>query len=222
MGYQFFQFHGNKKMQIEDWEEAYLEWQKNENLDKLKESVKKWDIPKNDLVLDLCCGSGKCVNLLKREGYNNVFGLDLSKNLLSHNENLMRVLISNALVTPFKENTFDVVLMHKALHHFTNYDGILEEVRRILKPGGIFCFIEPEKTLLRLISHYLLFFTPIGYLTRNLRFLRKAVKEEKETYYLWLKNIQYFITLMKTKYNFIIIKQWSDLLHIFVKAVVKK
>ena len=209
-------------MKIEKWEEAYIEWQKTENLNKFKESLKIWELKNNDFILDLCCGSGKCTRLLRKEGYFNVFGLDLSKNLLTHNEKFKRVVISNAVFTPFSENTFDVVLVHKSLHHFTGYDGILKEVRRILKPEGFFCFIEPEKTFLRLISHYLLFFTPIGYLTKNLRFLRKAVKEEKKAYYFWLKNIQIFLSLMEKKYGFKIINKWSDYLHIFVKARVGK
>jgi 2-polyprenyl-3-methyl-5-hydroxy-6-metoxy-1,4-benzoquinol methylase len=44
---------------------------------------------------------------------------------------------------PFENNTFDVVLSTEVLEHVLNPDAYLLEVKRVLKPGGIFFFTVP-------------------------------------------------------------------------------
>ncbi|MBR3323343.1 methyltransferase domain-containing protein [Candidatus Saccharibacteria bacterium] len=38
---------------------------------------------------------------------------------------------------PFKDNTFDALMMIRATHHFNNMPKVIAELYRILKPGGI-------------------------------------------------------------------------------------
>lgn len=46
---------------------------------------------------------------------------------------------------PFSDTTFDAVLMANVLHDLPDYGGILKEVLRILKPGGIYFLVEWDK-----------------------------------------------------------------------------
>ncbi len=38
---------------------------------------------------------------------------------------------------PFKDNSFDALLMVRATHHFNNMPAVTKELHRILKPGGV-------------------------------------------------------------------------------------
>lgn len=40
---------------------------------------------------------------------------------------------------PFEENTFDLVIANHMLYHVPDLDKAVSEVRRVLKPGGLFC-----------------------------------------------------------------------------------
>jgi SAM-dependent methyltransferase len=54
-------------------------------------------------------------------------------------------MVDNCEKTKFKENTFDIVYGLGILHHL-NMSACLDEINRILKPGGKLLFIEPLGT----------------------------------------------------------------------------
>ncbi len=45
---------------------------------------------------------------------------------------------------PFADNSFDKVICAEVLEHIPNYQAMLLEVRRVLKPGGIFAASVPR------------------------------------------------------------------------------
>lgn len=44
---------------------------------------------------------------------------------------------------PFADQTFEVVMVIEALHHFEDYDAALKEIFRVLEPGGGIMALEP-------------------------------------------------------------------------------
>lgn len=46
-------------------------------------------------------------------------------------------------VMPFDDDTFDMVTCFGVLHHIPNVSFVMAEIKRILKPGGLFLFREP-------------------------------------------------------------------------------
>lgn len=48
-------------------------------------------------------------------------------------------------VLPFPDRSFDVVYSRHALEHSTNLKATLSEIKRVLKPGGIFIFCVPAR-----------------------------------------------------------------------------
>ena len=50
----------------------------------------------------------------------------------------VRVVVGNAQALPFADATFDVVTCHMALMLMDQVDDVIGEVRRVLRPGGIF------------------------------------------------------------------------------------
>ena len=50
--------------------------------------------------------------------------------------------LANAKAFPFPDHTFDIVLALYVLHHVAGYRAALEDIGRVLKPGGRFLFID--------------------------------------------------------------------------------
>jgi len=99
----------------------------------------------NDRVLDLGCGDGPLLSLLsKRSGGNTAVGLDLSPDELrtglarSPSSLLVR---ARAEALPFASQSFSLVLSHFAFHLMSNLETLVDELGRILIPGGRFATI---------------------------------------------------------------------------------
>lgn len=100
-----------------------------------------------DSVLDLCCGQGRHVLELARRGFSNVEGYDRSQYLIrkartrAQKDNLqVRFREGDARKLPYPSDTFSVVtILGNSFGYFdsTLQDRkVLEEVFRVLKPGG--------------------------------------------------------------------------------------
>ena len=57
------------------------------------------------------------------------------------NDNISFIL-QDAAGLAFRDGTFDAVFLFAALDHISNWREVIKEVRRVLKPGGVFSFEE--------------------------------------------------------------------------------
>ena len=105
------------------------------------------NIDRDASILDLCCGQGRHVLEMARQGYTGVHGLDRSHYLITRarnmakKENLQLTLKEgDARKLPFPANHFDAVtILGNSFGYFeTQQDDIqvLAEIRRVIKPGG--------------------------------------------------------------------------------------
>lgn len=97
-------------------------------------------------VLDLCCGSGQATSVLVKYSQN-VTGLDASPLSLKRAQNNVpqaQYVEGFAENMPFADHSFDVVHTSAALHEMNpeQLQQILNEVYRVLKPGGIFTLVD--------------------------------------------------------------------------------
>ncbi len=107
-------------------------------------------------VLDLCCGSGQATQVLVQQS-NHVTGLDASPlSLRRAQENVPQAKYVEAFAEamPFGDRQFDLVHTSAALHEMdaNQLQQIVQEVHRVLKPGGTFALVDfhaPTNPLVR-------------------------------------------------------------------------
>lgn len=94
-----------------------------------------------ETVLDLGCGSGKIGEMIHKEGYKVTLS-DVYKNPNISKLNLPFYKIRDSQTLPFKDNSFDNVLLLSMLHHTQNPLFVLDECKRILNKNGRLNLIE--------------------------------------------------------------------------------
>lgn len=97
-------------------------------------------------VLDLCCGSGQATQILVARSCH-VTGLDASPFSIKRaqrNVPQAEYVEAFAEAMPFSDHQFDLVHTSVALHEMQpdQLHKILQEVYRVLKPGGTFCLVD--------------------------------------------------------------------------------
>ena len=94
-------------------------------------------------VLDLGCGAGPVISELRRHAVN-VVGIDYSEDMLEHARSRLRsqaldesgLLQGDCRDTPYSGASFDVVVCLGVISYLEDYDPVLDEIDRLLKPGG--------------------------------------------------------------------------------------
>jgi SAM-dependent methyltransferase len=102
---------------------------------------------KGKLVLDAMCAFGAQTGLFIEMGAE-VIGLDISPNNAKIFEKRWgkKCLIASIHDTKLADSSVDLVYVGGGLHHVLPIlEDSIKEIHRILKPGGIFCFDEPNK-----------------------------------------------------------------------------
>lgn len=98
-------------------------------------------------LLDVGCGAGYFTNQIKRSRPKvEIYGVDFSKKAIEIAKKDfpgIKFLTANVYKLPFPNNSFDAAIMRQTLEHLENPDKALAELRRILKPGGIFYSATP-------------------------------------------------------------------------------
>ncbi len=97
-----------------------------------------------DRVLDACCGTGDLAIAAAKAG-GKVTGLDFSEPMLERarrKSDEVEWLEGDALGLPFADGSFDVVTIGFGLRNLSNVERGLEELRRVLRPGGRLAILE--------------------------------------------------------------------------------
>lgn len=94
-------------------------------------------------VLDLGCGAGPVIGELRRQAVQ-VVGMDYSEDMLEHARARLRSLgldesglhQGDCRKTPWPGGSFDIVVCLGVISYLEDYDPVLDEIDRLLKPGG--------------------------------------------------------------------------------------
>ena len=101
-------------------------------------------------VLDVATQKGGFIDVLIKalKDYDDFIGIDIKfedlESMKKEYENKpVKFLEMNAEDMEFKDDSFDTVSLSHSLHHLSNIDKALKEIKRVLKPDGTFIVQEP-------------------------------------------------------------------------------
>ncbi len=104
--------------------------------------VRRYADLRDKRILDIGCGVGAFVRRLS-EFSRRVYGVDIdAERVAEGGREVPNLGLAVGEYLPFKDATFDLVLLHEVLEHVTDDQETLREARRVLAPGGkvvIFC-----------------------------------------------------------------------------------
>lgn len=100
-------------------------------------SILKKELGGKPKILDLCCGTGHLVKELSAIG--DYTGVDFAESMIKHCSVTYpgkRFVLGEAESLPFEDGNFDAVVCFWSFHHLLYPEKALDEIRRVLKPGG--------------------------------------------------------------------------------------
>lgn len=104
-----------------------------------------FELPRGARVLDLCSGTGEALDTLHEAAFQRLHGADLHPELARACAARHRVVAADAAALPYREASFDAVVCLHALHHLgpdAHLEGVLDEVARVLVPGGLLHLVD--------------------------------------------------------------------------------
>jgi len=100
-------------------------------------------------VLDLCCGTGDVMLDLEKEGKGSIFGADFCHPMLvaaqakaARKQSGASLFEADALQLPIADHKLDAVSIAFGFRNLANYNSGLQELHRVLKPGGMLAILE--------------------------------------------------------------------------------
>ena len=102
----------------------------------IRAELDRLPLPPDAQVLDAGCGSGRTLQDLR--AYGEVSGIELSELAVSHarQRELGDVRVGRVEQLPWEDRTFDLITCLDVLEHTPDDVIVLQELRRVTKPGG--------------------------------------------------------------------------------------
>lgn len=91
-------------------------------------------------ILDVGCSGGGFLKYLKARGYSHLYGIDF----VIHPEVGIHLLPGSASKIPFKDDMFDVVVIHHVLEHVYDLQKAMDEITRVMKDTGKLIVVVPD------------------------------------------------------------------------------
>ena len=104
-------------------------------------------LPRESRILDVPCGTGEALRILRDHGFRHLTGSDITADPDLRAEAWLRLDEGDACSLPYDDGSFDVVLSLHSLHHLggsVRVGRAFDEWVRVLRPGG----------KLMLVDHY--------------------------------------------------------------------
>ena len=111
------------------------------------ETIRLLSLSDSERVLDIGCGNGYVLHLLARQ-YDSVFvGIDISKSMIKAASRRNHAFVRNGKMTlahqdasamSFAEGSFDKAYTINTVYFWDDLKNMMTEIRRVLKPGGLF------------------------------------------------------------------------------------
>jgi len=112
-----------------------------------EDTIRLLSLTDSDSILDIGCGNGYVLNMLASRSDCALTGVDFSpsavKSALSRNRKFvkngrMNLVCQDMSKLPFPDCSFDKAYSINTVYFWENLDEVMTEIRRVLKPNGLF------------------------------------------------------------------------------------
>jgi SAM-dependent methyltransferase len=104
-------------------------------------TLRRIPLDAGERLLDIGCGTGLLLSrLVGRSPFRELTGVDVSPGMVAQARSRLpasvRLLVGDAETLPFLPDSFDVIVSVSSFHYWPSPPCGLEELRRVLRPGG--------------------------------------------------------------------------------------
>jgi len=147
-----------------------------------RQAAQKTGVRPGHHVLDCCCGTGAltCMLVPLVGGEGRVVGIDFTEEMLELARKKCpkaEFVQGNALDLPFEDCSFDAATMAFALRNLADQNKAIEEMVRVVKPGGRVVILELNRPSMPVFKQVFNF-----YFNKIVPFLRKMRKGSADSY----------------------------------------
>jgi ubiquinone/menaquinone biosynthesis C-methylase UbiE len=154
-------------------------------VDPLKDKLGQWD---GGRILDVATGHGQFLKLLTASfaEFTEAVGIDMSERMIDiarrECDDGFRYQVMDGENIEFEDGFFDTVAIRHSLHHLAHVHAVMTEMKRVLRPGGLFIVCEvfqsPDSNKLnsqRHLHHWWAAVDRFRGLTHNETFTRREI-----------------------------------------------
>jgi SAM-dependent methyltransferase len=180
--------------EVDPWEAAYLRFQtpaqeiRKFRLRLLRLGARRW--PRDARVVELFCGRGNGLRALERLGFTRLEGVDRSPALVARYDGPAVLHVADCRTLPFEDASRDIAIVQGGLHHLEKLPGDLErtldELCRVLRPGGLVAAVEPWLTPFLRLVHWACRQPALARAVPKLDAFHTMTRYELDTYVRWL------------------------------------
>jgi len=109
----------------------------------IKMLTSTFSISKYDKILDVGCNTGGFIKYLKKINYENVYGIDISKQFLKSSE-LKNIYYGDLDDLRYGDKFFKIIVADQVLEHCVNPNKCLRDIHRILEDDGLLYLSVPN------------------------------------------------------------------------------
>ena len=107
----------------------------------VRETMRRLPLDSRDRMLDVACGTGAFLQAVAAAHPKvRLAGVDISPEMLAVARQRLpvgvKLQVASADALPFRDDSFDIVVTTSAFHFFRVPNEVLNEMRRVLRPGG--------------------------------------------------------------------------------------